>query len=205
MAGSDARTPGTEQAVPLDLDAIRARCEATTAGPWEAAEMLRWPGRWDVWEADGRKCIAEVLWERDAEFIAHARTDVEALLAEVERLRVVEVASIGAHALLEDAEAAIERVRALHVPWYEASGKRYENRVYVPQCDMEHVTDHVCTLGDAYHAEACIPGEEHQVLACCECRQATEDGDPGYPLWPCPTLRALDLVAGDDGPEVSRG
>lgn len=32
---------------------------------------------------------------------------------ELERLRVVEVASIGAHALLADAEAAIDRVRRL--------------------------------------------------------------------------------------------
>ncbi|HET7386876.1 MAG TPA: hypothetical protein VFJ19_09475 [Nocardioidaceae bacterium] len=36
----------------------------------------------------------------------------ELLLAEVERLRVVEVASIGAHALLEDAEAEVQRLRA---------------------------------------------------------------------------------------------
>ncbi|WP_188188010.1 hypothetical protein [Nonomuraea sp. SYSU D8015] len=34
--------------------------------------------------------------------------------AELERLRVVETASIGAHALLADAEAAIARVREIH-------------------------------------------------------------------------------------------
>jgi len=43
----------------LDLDAIRARVDAATEGPWEASH----------------------------EFAAHARTDIPALLAEVERLR----------------------------------------------------------------------------------------------------------------------
>ena len=42
----------------LDLEAIKARAEAANGGPW-----------------------------KDAEFVAHARTDVPALIAEVKRLR----------------------------------------------------------------------------------------------------------------------
>lgn len=77
-------------AEPLDLDAIRARVDATTAGPWEArmdevraAEI----------PATSKKCRRESFWladtlgDEDATFIAHARTDIPALLAEVERLR----------------------------------------------------------------------------------------------------------------------
>lgn len=73
----------------LDLDAIRARVDGAT------------PGMWYWWPLDPRPHfqvgptesapVAEVYGptERgaDAEFIAHARTDVPALLAEVERLR----------------------------------------------------------------------------------------------------------------------
>lgn len=77
----------------IDLDAIRARAEAATRGPWE----------WDLGE-DGKPRRARaallsfsdhIFWcsalgwptDADAEFISHARTDVPALIAEVERLR----------------------------------------------------------------------------------------------------------------------
>lgn len=85
-----------EPTTPLDLDAIRAREQAATKGPWTAED-------WDVavCTSDGRQLVqlAEVLlgdWDTrenhpqaaaDAEFIAHTRQDVPALLAEVERLR----------------------------------------------------------------------------------------------------------------------
>ncbi len=86
----------------LDLDSIKARCEAATPGPW------RW---WDaselrslVFEDDphlddlSAPIVGEPImggfgepeWDisvADAEFIAHAREDVPALVAEVKRLR----------------------------------------------------------------------------------------------------------------------
>jgi hypothetical protein len=67
----------------LDLQAIRKRAEAATEGPWEVAG-----GHRDRVYAK-REClsIAYDLFEEDAEFIAHAITDVPALIAEVERLR----------------------------------------------------------------------------------------------------------------------
>ena len=85
----------------IDLDAIKARCEAATPGPWEvpAANVFRvlapgaphhnppqglcppYPWRVVV-EASQNDPSAE-----DVAFIAHARTDVPALVAEVERLK----------------------------------------------------------------------------------------------------------------------
>ena len=76
------------------LDAIRARVEAATPGPWEAGTAFCCP---DMGWVDGPKRTVCPVYEgtkrthtldaNDAEFIAHARVDVSALLAEVERLR----------------------------------------------------------------------------------------------------------------------
>lgn len=73
-----------------DLDAIEARANAATPGPWEAngadvttryishgKGLVRWQ-------------IASYVDPRDLTFIAHAREDVPALVAEVRRLRGIE-------------------------------------------------------------------------------------------------------------------
>jgi hypothetical protein len=97
-------------------------------------------------------------------------------------------------ALLDEARdadalrAAVERVRALHVPWYEVNGVHREHRVLAAW--EEAPADHVCVIGDGW--DRCSPDEGHYVLACAECRWTTEDGDPAHPLHPCPTIRALD-------------
>lgn len=75
------------------LDAIRARVEAATPGPWEAGTAFCCP---DCGWVDGPKRTVCPVYEgtkrthtldaNDAEFIAAAREDVPALLAEVERL-----------------------------------------------------------------------------------------------------------------------
>lgn len=82
----------------LDVEAIRARCEAATPGPWFAATSNR---RKDGIGVVGRladrgtgKAIAVFAGEprsrnADAEFTAAAREDVPALLAEVERLQAL--------------------------------------------------------------------------------------------------------------------
>jgi len=80
-----------------ELDQIKARLQAATPGPWEADTGVR--GDCVVWGPNGRFLMnaqAEPHWieypgekrsvsfdvdRRDAEFIAHARTDVPALLA----------------------------------------------------------------------------------------------------------------------------
>ena len=85
----------------LDLDAIEARADAATDGPW----------------------VVKLL---DAEFIAHARTDVPALVAALREARAkVEAMRSwidGAKVDLDgydDARAAIDRVRALHVRMFD--------------------------------------------------------------------------------------
>lgn len=73
---------------PLDVEAIKAREAAATKGPW-------WQGphyRCDVDSPVGNVRSFAVFTEqaeRDAEFIAHARTDIPALLAEINRLRAL--------------------------------------------------------------------------------------------------------------------
>ena len=68
----------------LDLEAIKARIKSATPGPWEV-----WNDR-EITQADTLKAFVveqpATCRPADAEFIAHARTDVEALVAEVERL-----------------------------------------------------------------------------------------------------------------------
>ncbi|MDF9748657.1 hypothetical protein [Arthrobacter sp. ES3-54] len=98
MAGGDGEA---------DLDAIESRAQAATTGPWEVTKeatiIAPIPNSGDAYwlfeahaaHKDGRgipvdDCIA------DAEFIAHARTDIPALLAMVREQR-----------------AAIERVEKL--------------------------------------------------------------------------------------------
>lgn len=87
----------------LDLDAIKARVEAATPGPWKAdgGEVSQHWSRPEPWQevvSTEVSCMSYcyggtargVERDADAEFIAHARTDVPALVAEVERLRARE-------------------------------------------------------------------------------------------------------------------
>jgi hypothetical protein len=89
----------------LDLDAIRARADAATPGPWTVESLHRpqpgcrclscvedEPWAYGLREVDGpespERCIHPVhVAQADAEFIAHARIGVPALVAEVSRLR----------------------------------------------------------------------------------------------------------------------
>lgn len=98
-----------------ELDAIRARAEAATEGPWEVAHRadLDWLSQSHLVDSSDHEPGSNVrpegetdprwssVWpcrnaHHDAEFIAHAREDVPALLDEIDRLA-----------------AALDRVRAL--------------------------------------------------------------------------------------------
>lgn len=98
----------------LDL-AIKARCEAATPGPWELKESQVAP---TYYVFGSHSHIATMNGERDfysntkpdAAFIAAARTDIPALIAEVERLRaevrrLQAAADLMAMATLEQAQA----------------------------------------------------------------------------------------------------
>ena len=70
----------------LDLDAIRARCDAATPGPWTYDEA----GYVDIGLPRSRSIAVGVeigaTAKSDGGFIAHARADVPALLAHIEEL-----------------------------------------------------------------------------------------------------------------------
>ena len=62
---------------PAELAEIRERCEKATPGPWARVPLCS-VGVTHQW-----------LTQEDDDFCSHARTDIPALIAEVERLRTV--------------------------------------------------------------------------------------------------------------------
>lgn len=81
----------------LDLDTIKARCEAATPGPWYAS-VGDFSTDFGIIHKDpdqGRRTLAYGLSCDDQIFVAHARTDVPALVAEVERLRAALAKALG--------------------------------------------------------------------------------------------------------------
>lgn len=114
-----------------ELSEIRARVEAASDGPWSADDEGDGGSILDAF--GGHVVIGNgVVIDRvgrpaygvgspDADFIAHSREDVPALLAEVERLRAREAAArIDLHVALEEVRrlapelaAAMEIVRAV--------------------------------------------------------------------------------------------
>ena len=68
---------------PADLAAIEERCAKATEGPWRhyGGQSVYGPENTDI-------DIAEATLKADAACIAHARTDIPALLAEVRRLEL---------------------------------------------------------------------------------------------------------------------
>src|SRR3990170_3096476 len=101
-----------------ELDAIQERVDAATEGPWVSRswddEMFM--GVWGVRSRDRVllavcNCHASPApTDADTEFIAHSRTDIPALLAEVRRLRealaaappLVGVWNIGGHRTISE-------------------------------------------------------------------------------------------------------
>ena len=82
---------------PEELAAIKERCAQATPGPWTSPWDEAEPDETAAFRAaDGEEVVSRAEYdcvgyltvlEPDARFIAHARTDVPALVDEVERLR----------------------------------------------------------------------------------------------------------------------
>ena len=95
------------------LDAIRARADGATSGPWgcygDGAHEVFDAGEYS--DGDRGEVVAAVIDKlSDAVFIAEAREDVPALLAEVERLR----------ALTTVDDAMVERAaRSMSAHWHD--------------------------------------------------------------------------------------
>lgn len=105
--------------LPLDLEAIKARLDKATPGPWE---WTIWPRRHMLVHRTGMKSLLTVLEtqgeavaeypcadEGDRDLIQHAPTDIAALIEEVERLRA-ELTAERADAV-EYLHAEAERIR----------------------------------------------------------------------------------------------
>ena len=77
-----------------ELGAIAARARGATNGPWRAYQRKH-KDQWAIdseyiarlAELNGQETSAVTLVRADAEFIAHAREDIPALLAEIEWLQ----------------------------------------------------------------------------------------------------------------------
>jgi hypothetical protein len=64
------------------LEAIRQRAENATPGPWYLDDSNR-----ELWNNDGKNFIGSIRLEKDdTTFIAHARTDIPALLDHIAEL-----------------------------------------------------------------------------------------------------------------------
>lgn len=70
----------------LDLDAIQARVEAATPGPWVHEDPGFHANRITSERGDIAYTIVE---EADGQFIIHAREDVPRMVAEIRRLRKI--------------------------------------------------------------------------------------------------------------------
>lgn len=172
--------------VMLDLEAIKKRYEAATEGPWEPTPDSR-PDVWAyVWAkspgvgyagegqivrrlhaaADHiRVHIAELAkYENanyDADFIAHAREDVPALVAEVERLRV----ALDVFSKWDD---AAETIRADLIS--ERNAALVENealRRETPYLVFEEPFDKLAVALDPNGEEWSVPGPTGEEFAPC--------------------------------------
>ena len=74
-----------------DLDAIRKRAEKATEGPWAVDPDFRDGGADQIVEMSTGRCLTIAFLtsdgnENNGPFIAHARTDIPALIAHIDRL-----------------------------------------------------------------------------------------------------------------------
>jgi hypothetical protein len=95
---------------PLDLDAIEARAAAATPGPWTTSS--EWSVRTGARDDELVACVQYKDHGRDAAFIAAARTDVPALVAECRALRAVADAARTLRERRREWHVAIQRADA---------------------------------------------------------------------------------------------
>ena len=149
----------------IDLEAIRARAEAASEGPW-------YEEGWFTEDEDGDYVEIEPA---DAVFISHAREDIPALLAEVERLTNICKAQKASCSLVKTVEAAglKDKVEQLTVQIASVTAERDAAANAVAR-----MAEYIVTLGGVdYHLCDDIPQEHHLKF------QPKNDGD--YDNEPC--------------------
>lgn len=109
----------------LDLEAIKARTELLVAGPWVLHDGTIYHGATkaqlqayddsmgDIDLPEGYGYVLDADFDMDlGEFVAHAREDVPALLAEVERLHAAVTAAVSAIDTGDDGdESSVDEAR----------------------------------------------------------------------------------------------
>ncbi|UWU87666.1 hypothetical protein N2605_14860 [Bradyrhizobium yuanmingense] len=74
-----------------EIEAIKARCEQATAGPWKSfIETRENISGSDFIQTEGEDIYLTGATEADQDFIAHARQDIPRLIAEIESLRTID-------------------------------------------------------------------------------------------------------------------
>ena len=98
------------------LAEIKARAEAATPGPWEYIERKGFPTITSEGFRQSSEPWFDISGDEDAIFCAHARTDIPALLAEVERLKT-EVSNADYERNMETSRlsAYVTRLEAAHI------------------------------------------------------------------------------------------
>lgn len=144
---------------PLDLDAIEARAAAATPGPW--ATSSEWSVRTGARDDELVACVQYKDHGRDAEFIAAARSDVPALVAELRALRA-------------------ERDAAARVV---AAARRLLARPHLTR--RETCNALATTTVDRWDADGCYAGRD-----ACDAHAASYAGEP-QPLDQASDVRAL--------------
>ena len=146
----------------LDLDATRARADAAREEPWTHHEARFDSGRIrEHYVIAGDRIIAADLSTANAEFIAHARQDVPALLALVDRLTAERDAQAAAleHTRIDRDEARAEAERLRRVNDAAMRIEFATIRALIDSLGLDPTTAEGCVPGCA----EIEPGTEHYV------------------------------------------
>lgn len=183
------RHPRKAETMTLDLEAIKARAEAATKGPW----IKHTPNEfYDSWIEGARiagyrsQVALRISDPRDAHFIAHARTDVPALIVRIRELEAQlkhpepsELAIIN-HFLVE---VANECTCYGGGPYGHEPGCGYEPLVNLAEIDGYPGPAPLEAVRGLHTREVIAVHEGHGEEAWCPiCKEH----------WPCPTIKALD-------------
>lgn len=131
------------------LEEIKRRAETATPGPWE---FEGWDNHKRGVVQSKEMCIAIAQWSsHDARFIAHARTDIPLLVAEVERLQSENSAFLEGSAEWEDEARLTKKERDKLKSCLE---RAMEGLRWYAAFDCEGTTteDETCNLGDKARA-----------------------------------------------------
>ncbi|HWB38102.1 MAG TPA: hypothetical protein VHA75_18950 [Rugosimonospora sp.] len=170
----------------IDLDAIRARADAATPGPWEM-EVGDWAGDWAY--ASGPTYYSEetssALRTADAVFVAHARADVPALLAEVDRLRDL-VEQVTREKFREKTE-----LRASHAEVLERLHADYNERINTLSVKLARHRRAVAAVRSIHHPSRPEFTDNYNYEGDYDtCPACTTD--PHLVRWPCDTIKAIE-------------